>query len=165
MEDKDILDGKNILIVDDEPDILETLAELLPMCHVETSSTFEEAWERLGTRYYDIAILDIMGVNGYRLLHLANERGITAVMLTAHALSPDNAVKSFEKGAALYLPKDEMIHITTHLRDILEAKEKGKHTWWRWIERLATFFDARFGPDWKSDNKDFWEELQYISRR
>lgn len=165
MEDKDILDGKNILAVDDEPDILETLADLLSMCHVETSSTFEEAWERLGTRYYDIAILDIMGVNGYRLLNLAWERGIPSVMLTAHALSPDNAAKSFDKGAALYLPKDEMIHITTHLRDILEAGEKGKSTWWRWIERLGSFFDARFGPDWKSDNKDFWEELQVLSRR
>lgn len=96
MEDKDLLAERHILVVDDEQDILETLAELLSMCHVETSSTFEEAWERLGTRYYDIAILDIMGVDGYRLLHLANERDITAVMLTAHALSPDNAAIYFQ---------------------------------------------------------------------
>ena len=96
LEDKDLLAERHILVVDDEQDILETLAELLSMCHVETSSTFEEAWERLGTRYYDIAILDIMGVDGYRLLHLANERDITAVMLTAHALSPDNAAIYFQ---------------------------------------------------------------------
>jgi CheY-like chemotaxis protein len=165
LEDKDILDGKNILIVDDEPDVLETLADLLAMCHVETASTFEEAWEKLGTKYFDLAILDIMGVNGYRLLNLARERAITAVMLTAHALSPEDASKSFEEGAALYLPKDEMVHITTHLRDILEAEKEGKHTWRPWAERLGAFFDARFGPDWKSDNKDFWEKLEYISRR
>ncbi len=165
MEEKDILDGKNILIVDDEPDILETLEELLSMCNVEKASTFEDAWELLGTRYFDMAILDIMGVDGFRLLNLANERKVTAIMLTAHALSPENAVRSYKEGAALYLPKDEMTGIATYLRDILEAKEKGKDTWWRWIDRLGTFFERRFGPDWKSDNKDFWEELQYISRR
>ena len=165
MEEKDVLDGKNILIVDDEPDILETLEELLSMCNVEKASIFEDAWELLGTKYFDMAILDIMGVDGFRLLNLANERKVTAIMLTAHALSPGNAVRSYKEGAALYLPKDEMTDIATYLRDILEAKEKGKDTWWRWIDRLGAFFEKRFGPDWKSDNKDFWEELQYISRR
>ena len=165
MKGKDILEGKNILVVDDEPDILETLEELLSECNVEKASTFEEAWQLLGTKYFDIAILDIMGVDGFRLLNLANERKVTAVMLTAHALSPGNAVKSYEEGAALYLPKDEMIHIATYLRDILEANKEGKDTWWRWLERLGSFFDTRFGPDWKTDNKEFWEKLTFLSRR
>jgi DNA-binding response OmpR family regulator len=165
LEGKDILEGKNILVVDDEPDILETLEELLSECNVEKASTFEEAWQLLGTKYFDIAILDIMGVDGFRLLNLANERKVTAVMLTAHALSPGNAVKSYKEGAALYLPKDEMIHIAAHLRDILEAKKEGKDTWWRWLEKLGSFFDTRFGPDWKTDNKKFWEKLTFISRR
>ena len=99
------------------------------------------------------------------MLNLANERKVTAVMLTAHALSPGNAVKSYKEGAALYLPKDEMIHIAAHLRDILEAKKEGKDTWWRWLEKLGSFFDTRFGPDWKTDNKKFWEKLTFISRR
>jgi CheY-like chemotaxis protein len=165
LETKDILDGKNILVVDDEQDILDTLSDLLSMCHVDTASSFDMAWQKLGTGYYDIAILDIMGVNGYRLLSLAGERNITAIMLTSHALNPENAEKSFEQGAALYLPKDEMINITHHLRDVLEAKEEGKSTWWRWVERLGTFFDTRFSPDWKSDREEFWEKLQYLSRR
>ncbi len=165
MEEKDILEGKSILIVDDEPDILETLEEILSMCDVEKASTFEDAWQKLGTKYYDIAILDIMGVDGYRLLNLAGERNVPAVMLTAHVLSPENAAKSFEKGAALYIPKDEMAHISEYLQDVLEAEKEDEHTWRRWIERLGTFFDARFGPDWKSDNREFWEKLMFISRR
>jgi len=32
MSSKDILKGKRILIVDDEPDVLESLIELLDMC-------------------------------------------------------------------------------------------------------------------------------------
>jgi len=39
----------------------------------------------LQTRPFDIAILDIMGVDGYGLLRVAKERGVVAVMLTAHA--------------------------------------------------------------------------------
>jgi adenine/guanine phosphoribosyltransferase-like PRPP-binding protein len=35
MADGDILEGKRVLIVDDEPDVLDTLAEMLTMCLVE----------------------------------------------------------------------------------------------------------------------------------
>ena len=161
MEENDLLPGKKILIVDDEPDVLETLEELLPMCEVVTASTFDKAWELLGTEYFDIAILDIMGVDGYRLLELANERQVMAVMLTAHALSPDNIVKSYEEGAASYVPKDEMANITTYLNDILEAKEKGKHFWGRWLDRLGAYLDNKFGPDWQMDEREFWDRFPY----
>ena len=41
MKNKNFLDGKNILIVDDEPDVLEALEELLPMCNLEKAANFE----------------------------------------------------------------------------------------------------------------------------
>jgi len=65
-------------------------------------------------------------------------------------------VKSYEKGAASYVPKEEMIDIVTYLNDILEAKEKGKHPWWRWSKRFKPYYDRRFGPEWHDHNKDFW---------
>ena len=34
MKDSNLLEGKKILIVDDEPDVLETLEDLLSMCVV-----------------------------------------------------------------------------------------------------------------------------------
>ena len=67
MSDGDLLDGKKILAVDDEIDILEALEELLPLCDVKKAFTFEEAKKLLESRYFDIAILDIMGVDGYKL--------------------------------------------------------------------------------------------------
>ena len=103
-----LLDGKKILAVDDEPDILEILDELLPMCDVTKATTFEKAKELLESQDFDIAILDIMGVDGYGLLDIATKRNITAVMLTAHAFTPDNLVKSIKEGAASYLPKEEL---------------------------------------------------------
>ncbi len=161
MEKEDRLEGKKILIVDDEPDVLDTLEELLSMCDVVKASNFEEAKEKLDTEYFDMAILDIMGVNGYRLLDIAIKKEIIAVMLTAHALSTEDTVKSFKKGAASYIPKEEMQNITTYLNDILEAQEQGKSFWWRWLDRFADYYAKKFTPKWKDKDKEFWEKFPY----
>ena len=161
MAETKLLDGKRILLVDDEPDVLDTLEDLLPMCETVKASNFKAAKEFLETQYFDMTILDIMGVEGFQLLEIANQREVTAVMLTAHALSPDNIVKSYKEGAASYLPKEEMVNIVSFLNDILEAKEQGKSTWGRWYDRLGSFFEKKFGEDWQKDEKDFWENFPY----
>lgn len=104
---ENILDGKRILIVDDEPDILETLVELLDMCLVDSAPNFETAQKFLNKNRYDLAIFDIMGVSGYELLEIANERNIPALMLTAHAVSPDNLVKSIKGGGTILYPQGQ----------------------------------------------------------
>ena len=82
-------------------------------------------------------------------------------MLTAHALSPENMVKSFKEGAASYLPKEEMVNIASFLNEILEAKEKGKNTWSRWYDRMGSFFEKRFGKDWQKTDEEFWEKFPF----
>jgi hypoxanthine phosphoribosyltransferase len=42
-----MLKGKRILIVDDEPDVLDTLEPLLSMCNIVKATTFDEAKRRL----------------------------------------------------------------------------------------------------------------------
>jgi len=162
MTEKSLLDGKKILIVDDEPDVLDTLEDLLPMCDLVRASTFDEAKNLLESQYFDMAILDIMGVEGYKLLEIGNKKNVIAVMLTAHALSVDDTVKSYKEGAASYIPKEEMANITTFLNDILEAKEKGKSFWWRWVERLGSYYDEKFGRDWQDNDEDFWRKFNYM---
>ncbi len=157
----DLLEGIRVLIVDDEPDVFETLEELLPMCRLVEASNFEDARSRLEQEPFDIAILDIMGVDGYRLLEIANEKKIPSVMLTAHALSVEDTVKSFKGGAASYVPKEEMIHIATFLEDVLVARKAGKNLVSRWFERLGSFYDKKFGPDWQQNDKEFWEKYRY----
>ena len=161
MADKDLLEGKRILLVDDEPDVLDTLADLLPMCETVKASNFNAAKDYLESQYFDIAILDIMGVEGYQLLEIANQRAITAVMLTAHALSAENIVRSYKAGAASYLPKEEMVNIATFLNDVLAAQEQGKSPWSRWYDRMGSFFEKKFGPKWQEDDKDFWEKFPF----
>lgn len=161
MAGKKYLDGKRILIVDDEPDVLETLEDLLSMCDVVKASTFEEAEEQLTNHFFDMAILDIMGVDGFKLLEMAKEKKIIVVILTAHALSPENTVRSYDEGAASYIPKEKMADIVIYLSDIWEAKEKGKSFWWRWLDRFASYYDRKFESDWKDKDKEFWEKLKY----
>ncbi len=149
MATDNLLEGKRVLIVDDESDVLETLEDLLSMCEITAATNFKEAKAMLEQKPFDIAILDIMGVDGYKLLEIANEKNVIGVMLTAHAVSPESVVRSYREGAGSFVPKEEMVNITTFLNDILEAKEKGKNLWWKWIDRLADYCEKKFGPDWQ----------------
>lgn len=157
-----LLKNKKILIVDDEPDVLETLSELLSMCELVAASTYEEARHQLETGRFDMVILDIMGVDGYALLEIANSKKIPTVMLTANALSVEDTVKSFREGAVSYVPKEKMANIATFLDDIFDAQIKGKNPIWRWLEHLGSFYDKKFGPEWKKHDKEFWEKLHRI---
>ncbi|MFO7598259.1 MAG: response regulator [Candidatus Desulfacyla sp.] len=159
MDVQKILRGKRILIVDDEEDILDFLTELLEICKIDRASSFEEAKKLLESNYYHAAVLDIMGVRGYELLEIANKHEVPALMLTAHALSQDNLKKSFQKGAAYYVPKDEIGKVDVFLADIFDAIDKKKNVVVKWYERLSGFCDRRFGPNWKDDDPDFWNSL------
>ena len=157
---RDLLKDKRILIVDDEPDVIETLKDLLSMCTLVEAYTFEDARDLLERESFDMAVLDIMGVDGYRLLELANDRGVPAVMLTANALSVSHTVRSFKGGAAFYVPKEEMIHIERFLRDILGSQEKGKNPRDRWLQRMGSFYEKKFGPDWQGEDEEFWNDFK-----
>jgi CheY-like chemotaxis protein len=159
MEPEKILKGKRVLIVDDEEDVLEFLTEILDICKVDRASSYEEAKELLEKNQYHIAVLDIMGVRGYDLLEITKRRHIPALMLTAHAVSKENLKKSFEKGAAYYVPKDEIAKIDIFVADVLEAMDKNKNVFVKWYERLSGFCDKRFGPNWKDDDPEFWDSL------
>jgi DNA-binding NtrC family response regulator len=156
----DLLSYKRVLIVDDERDVLEALEEVLSMCDVVKAQSFDEAKELLETQYFDIAVLDIMGVDGYKLLDIANQREVLAVMLTAHALSPEDTVKSFNEGAALYVTKEKLYDMPTYLNDVLEAQSKGKKLWWRWLDRFGSYYNKRFGRSWKNVDPEFWKKFE-----
>lgn len=153
------LDGIKILIVDDEKDVLDSLVELLDMCRIDTASSFEAGKELLETEEYDIAILDIMGVQGFDLLEIAGVHNVPALMLTANAMTEENLKKSARDGAAFFVPKDKMIDIEIYVADVLEALKTKKSSWEVWFERLSGFYDKRFkGTDWREKEKEFWQK-------
>jgi hypothetical protein len=106
---------------------------------------------------YDLAILDIMGVDGMALLTQTVNQNIPTVMLTAHAMNPQTLKASILNGALSYLPKKELPNLAEHIDDVLDAVEKGQPTWKRLFTRLGKFFDTSFGPAWLSDDPKFLE--------
>jgi CheY-like chemotaxis protein len=166
MSKENILAGKKILIVDDEPDVLDILEESLRTCLITKATTFASAKEMLETKGFDLAILDIMGVDGYALLEIANSKNIPAVMLTAHAFTPDNLLKSMKEGAASYLPKEEITGIAEFLAELFEAKAKGLSPWTPWQNRFpSSYFSTRFGAAWRSADKEFLSQLKEVLKQ
>ena len=155
----DILEGKRILLVDDEPDVLETLSGILDECHIETASSFKSARTLLESKMYDAAVLDIMGVRGFDLLEIATRRKIPALMLTAHALSPENLSGSIKLGAKSYVPKGKIYEMDIFLKEMFLLQEKGIEKSGNWFARLSSFFDNHFGYGWKDKDKRFWSEF------
>ena len=147
------LEEKIILVVDDEPDVLETVGEILDMCLLYKAKSYEEGLEYLRGYTIDIAILDIMGVNGFELLKRSVDKGIPTVMLTAHALTPEAVKKSMKLGAVTFLPKEKLSDLLEFLEDVVLGG--GKAVWTKFFDRLGAYFDKRFGPDWKEKDEFF----------
>ena len=166
MAPSDILAEKTILAVDDEPDVLDTLGDLLEDHQdliLHTATRFEQAQQLLYSHNYDLAILDIMGVRGFDLLNVAVHLGFPAVMLTAHALSVESLQKSIEMGARAFIPKEKMMDIESFLEDVLTLEHQSALM--RSFERLGGFFSNRFGSKWQEDKKRFWHKVtsgQYV---
>ncbi len=146
-----ILENKRIFLVDDEDDILTELEEEIkracPTCSVEKTTNYENAVRLIHSKIYDLVILDIMGVRGFDLLEIAVMRKLKAVMLTAHAFSPEALKRSRELGALGYIPKDKLNEIVPFLEDTLKY-DRGAG-WKRVLERLENYFDSKFGSGWK----------------
>ena len=121
----EIIDGKKILAVDDEKDVLDVIQEQLETARLTTATNFQTAKEHLEKERFDLVILDIMGVRGFDLLDLASANKTPAVMLTAHALTPESLQKSIDMGAVSFLPKDELSRLNELVAEILgEVQEK-----------------------------------------
>jgi DNA-binding NtrC family response regulator len=155
MNSESPLKDKVILVVDDEPDVLETVGEELDMALIHKAGDYDTALQYLLSYTYDVVILDIMGVNGFELLKNAVSRGFPAVMLTAHAVTTDALKKSIKLGAISFLPKEKMSELKEFLEDVV--MNGGKSIWIKLFDRLGAYFNKRFGPDWKEKDKFFRE--------
>jgi DNA-binding response OmpR family regulator len=157
-----ILNGRLILAVDDEPDVLEVLEDEIlgyaPNCKVEKVTTYQEASKKLESQNYDVVILDIMGVKGFDLLEQSVKHNFRTAMLTAHSLNPESLKRSIEMGAYAYLPKEKLGEIVPFLEDILESSD-GSTVWGRLMNKLEGYFSSRWGELWKKSEEKFWEDF------
>jgi len=162
MMTESILNGKKILLVDDEIDVMMLVEEEIlyscPHCHIDKAGTYEEAAELLKSRTYDVILLDIMGIRGFDLLKLAVSRNFKVAMLTVHALTPEALKKSIEMSARAYLPKERLGEIVPFLEDILTYEYLPG--WKRVLSNLGEFYNTRWGEEWQKPEAKFWKKFQ-----
>jgi DNA-binding NtrC family response regulator len=155
-----LLNGKRILAVDDEPDVLEVLEEEImdecPNSSFDKATTYEGAVNLLESKPYDVVILDIMGVRGFDLLDLAVKKDLKVAMLTANALSPETLKKSIEMKAWAYLPKEKLGQVVPFLEDML--KHDFQSGWTHLMDKLHDFFTDTFETDWEKKTGGTYEE-------
>jgi CheY-like chemotaxis protein len=165
MTTENLLAGKTILVVDDEPDILEAVEGVLDMCSVHKAKDYDTGLQFILSYTYDAVVLDIMGVNGFELLKASLRKGFPTVMLTAHAVTPDALKKSMKLGAVCFLPKEKIMELQGFLSDVVLGG--GKLSWTRFFDTLSSYFSKRFGPDWKEKDRffrEFEEALRHNDR-
>ncbi|WP_126969653.1 response regulator transcription factor [Gynurincola endophyticus] len=104
------MDGLNILLVEDEKKIADTLAQGLSEHQYNVSVAYDGVIGKklFDSQNYDLVILDINlpGMNGYELckaIRLKNER-VPIIMLTALSTT-DDKIEGFEAGADDYIVK------------------------------------------------------------
>jgi len=150
-----ILEGKRILVVDDEPDVLDTVVELLSSAKVTTAANYDDARKLIEAEPFDLVILDIMGVNGFGLLELCVANKLPAAMLTAHAINAKSLDMAVKLGAVSFLPKEELYQLPELVAEILEGLEKGHTHWQKLFARLGAFFKEQLGIMWDEDKSKF----------
>ena len=156
---RDVLRGRTILLVDDEPDVLDSIAEELDMCVLYKATTHDSALEYIENNRYDIVVLDIMGVDGFDLLKHTVSRGIPTVMLTAHSMTSEALSKSAKLGAVSFVPKEKIPELKNILIDVIQSS--GRPVWKKLFDRFSPYFRRSFG--WSAvEEKDISEKFEQI---
>jgi two-component system response regulator HydG len=117
-----------ILVVDDEPVVLDFLSDVLTRegFQVSLATQAQEALELLGAEPHDLVLCDIRmpGMDGFELLRSVVRRhpGTDVILMTGHA-SVDGAIDALTLGAADYLIKPlKPKEIEARIRACLERR-------------------------------------------
>ena len=123
---------KNILIIEDEKEIREGLAELLEDAGflVDSAENGRQGLEKIGKKDFDIVVTDLIMpvVGGMEVLREIKriKPQIRVVLITAFA-TIDNAVEAMKAGASDYITKPFRIdEVQTKIRKVLAEAEFDK---------------------------------------
>jgi DNA-binding NtrC family response regulator len=137
----------NILIVDDQEGILETLSAILEEkgYRTDTAKTGREAIEKSKTNFYNVALLDIKlpDIEGTKLLTKIEETSprMVKIMITGYA-SLENAMEALNLGADAYImkpldPENLLKVINEKLKAQKETEKMSQEKVAKWIETRA----------------------------
>jgi len=117
-----------VLLVDDEEELVSTLAERLSLRGIEAEwvTSAEEALQRVKDEHYDLAVLDVRipRISGLKLKTKLEEiaPGMRFIFLTGHGSEDDFLAGTAEAGAEYYLVKP--VNIDALIQKMKEVIEK-----------------------------------------
>jgi DNA-binding NtrC family response regulator len=149
------LKNLTVLVVNNESEILESIADELGMCLVNTAPDYETALQYLLGYKYDIVILDVIDVTSLELLKISVSQKFPTIMLTSDEVALESLKKSIQFGAIFFFPKEQF----GELREFLERliMDKWKPDWLGLFERVDIYLSKYFGSDYKGKEKFFQE--------
>lgn len=127
-----ILSRANILIVDDEPLVLDMFQRALEIdnFNVHTASNAAQAIKILGSRDIDVFICDVLlpDSDGFHLLNLAKNRDEdTQVLLITAAPNPIDKARAIAMGAKYYSKPISIDELKNTIYDSLATLAKFNH--------------------------------------
>ena len=133
--------GKRILAVDDDPDLLEVLEEeivaVYPDFKVEKAHRFWQAVEKMTCITYDAVILDMTSGYGFKLLELAQSRHLPVGLLTTYPILPEHPRLPTQMAARAFLSKERLGDAAPFLEKIMDGKSKYVFLLKRWLRRFV----------------------------
>ena len=105
------LDSLNVLLVDDEPAVVETLKLFLQnmgIGHIQTTNCGNNALDHLEKNHYDFIFMDLMmpGMNGIDVLkEIQQHHQLTSVIIMTGYPSMNVVINAMHNGAADFLVK------------------------------------------------------------
>lgn len=122
-----------ILIIEDEPDLAQSIAEYLSDAHYlcEQAPTFKQALDKIETFEYDCILLDVMlpDGNGIKLLELLKqEQKQEGVIIISAKDALEDKIRGLEIGADDYLTKPfHLPELAARVYSIIRRKQFGNH--------------------------------------
>jgi DNA-binding response OmpR family regulator len=120
-----------ILVIEDEPELLQTIASSLQLEHyvVETAADFNTALEKAGVYEYDCILLDISlpGGNGLQILEALKKEGKSdGVIIISARDSVDDRIAGLNLGADDYLSKPfHLAELHARVRSVVRRRKFG----------------------------------------
>ncbi len=152
-------DQLRVLVIDDERDHAETVAEILEAggyaCSIATSG--KEGAKRIQSEEFDLVLTDLrMGdLDGLAIVRLVKEHGDTLVMVISGSSDVKKAVQALQEGASHYIlkpvSKEELLAVVNKSADELRRL--------RTIRELRKQLDERFGFEGLIGNSAKMREL------
>ncbi len=168
------LEGRRILVVDDDPTVAEVAAAYLSAAGfvVDVAADGVEALGRLETLAPDLVVLDVMlpGMDGIETCRRIPAGGDTAVLMLTARTAADDRIVGLEAGADDYLtkpfsPRELVLRAQSVLRRTLaEARPEGPVVCGGYRIDPAARIATRDGEELALTAREF-DLLEYLARR